>query len=154
MNIGIENTQKINQDLSALLADSYTLFLKLQNFHWNVKGKFFRGLHIMFEEQYNELFNAIDEIAERITSLGYDAPGTFAKFSNLRSLKDNEGVPKAEEMVKELISDHESIVRKARSAIENAEASKDYATVDLLTKRIESHEKTAWMLRSLLEENK
>lgn len=153
VDIGIPKSSRkeIADGLSRLLADSYTLYLKTHQFHWNVTGRHFNSLHQMFMEQYTEIWNAIDDVAERIRSLGFFAPGSYAKFSKLTSIKDSEGVPKAEKMVKELISGHETVARTARSIFPAAEAGNDEATLDLLTQRITIHEKTAWMLRSFLE---
>ena len=148
-----ENDRKmIAEGLSRLLADSYTLYLKTHNFHWNVTGPMFQSLHLMFEGQYNELALAVDLIAERIRALGSPAPGSYAEFSKLSSIKDAVGVPKAKDMIRELVAGHEAVTKTARTLFPNAEKVNDEATADLLTQRIQLHEKTAWMLRSLLEE--
>ena len=153
INIGIENRDraKIAAGLSRLLADSYTLYLQTHNFHWNVTGPMFQTLHVMFETQYTELALAVDLIAERIRSLGYPAPGSYAEFVKLTSIKDAPGVPKAERMIRLLVEGQEAVVRTARSIFPLVEKAGDEATADLLTQRIQLHEKTAWMLRSLLE---
>ena len=153
IDIGIpENKRKvIAQGLSRLLADSYTLYLKTHNYHWNVTGPQFRTLHLMFEEQYTELAQAVDIVAERIRSLGEPAPGSYAQFAELSSVKEETGLPSAEDMVKNLVIGHETVAKTARSVFPSAEEGHDEATLDLLTQRIQLHEKTAWMLRSLLE---
>jgi len=153
INIGIaeENRKQIAQGLSRLLADSYTLYLKTHNFHWNVTGPMFRTLHLMFEEQYNELWTATDAIAERIRSLGSPAPGTYGAFQKLSSIKETDGVPAATDMIKHLVEGHEAVIRTAREVFPIAEKGGDQSTMDMLTQRLEVHEKTAWMLRSLLE---
>ncbi|MDP3719635.1 MAG: Dps family protein [Acidobacteriota bacterium] len=153
INIGIEDRDraKIAAGLSRLLADSYTLYLQTHNFHWNVTGPMFQTLHVMFETQYTELALAVDVIAERIRSLGFPAPGSYAEFVKLTSIKDTTGVPKAEKMVRVLVESQEAVVRTARSLFPMVEKAGDEATADLLTQRIQLHEKTAWMLRSLLE---
>lgn len=153
IDIGIseKNRKEIAKGLSAFLADSYTLYLKTHNFHWNVTGPMFNTLHLMFETQYNELWMAVDLIAERIRSLGYPAPGSYAEFAKLTSIEEADGVPKAEEMIRQLVSGHEAVVKTARKVFPTAEKASDEATCDLLTQRIQLHEKTAWMLRSLLE---
>jgi starvation-inducible DNA-binding protein len=138
--------------LGHLLADTYTLYLKTHNFHWNVTGPMFQTLHLMFETQYNELWLATDLIAERIRSLGYPAPGTYAQFGKLSSIKEPDGVPKAREMIKQLVSGHEAVTKTARAMFPLADKAGDEATADLLTQRIQLHEKTAWMLRALLED--
>jgi starvation-inducible DNA-binding protein len=142
---------KIVEGLSKLLADSYTLYLKTHNFHWNVTGPMFQTLHLMFQAQYTELWNSIDLIAERIRSLDAPAPGTYAQFSKLASIQETVGVPKAQDMIKILLEGHEAVTRTARKAFPAAEKGGDQPTMDLLTQRMEVHEKTAWMLRSLLE---
>jgi starvation-inducible DNA-binding protein len=138
--------------LSKLLADTYTLYLKTHNFHWNVKGPMFQTLHLMFETQYNELALAVDLIAERILALGYPAPGSYVEFGNLTSIKEADGVPKAKDMIRQLLEGQEIVSRTASKAFPAAEAAGDQVTMDLLTQRIQVHEKTAWMLKSLLEE--
>ena len=137
--------------LSRLLADSYTLYLKTHNFHWNVTGPMFQTLHLMFETQYNELALAVDQIAERIRALGYPAPGSYTEYAKLSSIKDAKGVPSATKMIAELVAGQEAVVRTARSIFPLVEKANDEPTADLLTQRMQTHEKTAWMLRSLLE---
>ena len=153
MDIGIksEDRKKIVEGLSALLADSYTLYLMTHNFHWNVTGPQFSTLHLMFETQYNEQWLALDEIAERIRALGHPTPATYKEFVKLASIKEIEGVPNATDMIKYLVAAHEAASRTARKLFPSADAANDEATADLLTKRLETHQKTAWMLRSLLE---
>ena len=153
IDIGIQETDRkaIAEGLSRLLADTYTLYLKTHNFHWNVTGPMFQTLHLMFETQYNELALAVDLIAERIRALGYPAPGTYAEYSKLSSIKEEAGVPKAEDMIRQLVAGQEAVVRTARSVFPTVEKANDEPTADLLTQRMQIHEKTAWMLRSLLE---
>ncbi|WP_111643263.1 Dps family protein [Marinimicrobium alkaliphilum] len=153
IDIGIDKQDReaIAQGLSHLLADSYTLYLKTHNFHWNVTGPMFQTLHLMFEQHYVELADAVDVIAERIRSIGFPAPGTYKQFVALSSIEEEEGVPKATEMVRILVEGHEAVVRTARSIFPTADKASDEATADLLTQRIQLHEKTAWMLRSLLD---
>jgi len=153
IDIGIQETDRkaIAEGLSRLLADTYTLYLKTHNFHWNVTGPMFQTLHLMFETQYNELALAVDLIAERIRALGYPAPGTYAEYSKLSSIKEEAGVPKAEDMIRQLVAGQEAVVRTARSIFPTVEKANDEPTADLLTQRMQIHEKTAWMLRSLLE---
>ncbi len=153
IDIGIKSGDraKIVKGLSALLADSYTLYLMTHNFHWNVKGPLFNSLHLMFMEQYTEQWNALDLIAERIRALGYPAPGTYREFVALASIKEVEGVPQATDMVRHLVAAQEATARTARKLFPVVEAASDEPTADLLTQRLEVHEKTAWMLRSLLE---
>jgi starvation-inducible DNA-binding protein len=153
IDIGIDEKDRneIAAGLGKLLADTYTLYLKTHNFHWNVTGPMFQTLHLMFETQYNELALAVDAIAERIRSLGAPAPGTYAEFVRLSSIKETPGVPKAEEMIRLLVEGQEAVVRTARSLFSVVDKADDEATADLLTQRIQLHEKTAWMLRSLLE---
>lgn len=153
IDIGIseKNRTKVAEGLARLLADSYTLYLKTHKFHWNVTGPMFQTLHLMFETQYTELALAVDSIAERIRALGFYAPGSYAEFVKLASIKETDGVPKAEEMIRLLVDGQEAVVRTARSVFPIAEKAGDEATADLLTQRIQLHEKTAWMLRSLLE---
>ena len=143
---------KIAAGLSGLLADSYTLYLMTHNYHWNVTGPMFNTLHLMFMGQYTEQWNALDLIAERIRALGYPAPGTYREFSKLASIKEIEGVPKAMDMVRHLVSAQEATARTARRLFPLVEKANDQPTADLLTQRLEVHEKTAWMLRSLLDE--
>ncbi|EMJ97438.1 Dps family protein [Leptospira sp. WS58.C1] len=152
-NIGIpeKDREAINQGLQKLLADTYFLYLKTHNYHWNVTGPLFNTLHLMFMTQYTELWNALDLVAERIRSLGYPAPGTYKAFSSLTSLKEEDGVPKAEDMLKNLVDGHEAVIRTARAILPSADSGGDEVTTDLLTQRLEIHEKTAWMLRSMLE---
>lgn len=152
INIGIdENYRKeIAHGLSKFLADSYTLYLKTHKFHWNVTGPMFTTLHTMFEQQYTELWTAVDEIAERIRSLGEPAPGSYSEFNQLTSIKESQGTVAAQDMIKQLLDGHETVARTARSVFPIAEKGSDEATLDLLTGRIQLHEKTAWMLRSLL----
>lgn len=154
VDIGIaeQDREAIAEGLSRLLADTYTLYLKTHNFHWNVKGPMFQTLHVMFEAQYNELALAVDLIAERIRALGYPAPGTYAEFSRLSSISEAPGVPKAEEMIRLLVEGQEAVIRTARSVFPAANRASDEPTADLLTQRMQVHEKTAWMLRSLLED--
>ena len=153
MDTGIKKQDRITiaEGLSHLLADTYTLYLKTHYFHWNVTGPMFNTLHLMFEGQYNELALAVDLIAERIRSLDIYAPGTYSQFAELTSIAEAKGVPKANDMIEELVSGHEAVCRTARSVFPAAEAASDEATADLLTQRLQLHEKTAWMLRSLLE---
>ena len=144
---------KIAAGLSGLLADSYTLYLMTHNYHWNVTGPMFNTLHAMFMAQYTELWNAVDPIAERIRALGQAAPGSYAQFGKLSSLKDAPGTPpKALDMVRVLVEGHEAVARTARAVFPLADKADDQPTADLLTQRLDVHEKTAWMLRSLLEE--
>lgn len=152
IDIGIpeEKRKKIAEGLSRLLADSYTLYIKTHNYHWNVTGPMFQTLHLMFEQQYMELATAVDTVAERIRSLGEYAPGSYAQFKKLATVKEAETVPKAHDMIEDLVHGHETVARTARSIFDIAEDGADEATVDLLTQRIQIHEKTAWMLRSLL----
>ena len=154
VDIGIDEKtrQRIVEGLSRLLADTYTLYLKTHNFHWNVKGPMFQTLHLMFETHYTELAMAVDEVAERIRALGFPAPGTYAEFSRLTAIHETTGVPKATEMVRLLVEGHQIAAKTAREVISFAEGAHDAPTADLLTRRMEVHEKTAWMLRSLLEE--
>ena len=153
MDIGIKEQDRIiiADGLSRLLADTYTLYLKTHYFHWNVTGPMFNTLHLMFEGQYNELALAVDLVAERIRSLDVYAPGTYSQFSKLSSIAEPNGVPKANEMIAELVAGHEAVCRTARSVFPASDAASDEATADLLTQRLQVHEKTAWMLRSLLE---
>ena len=152
IDIGIKEADraKIAQGLARLLADTYTLYLKTHNFHWNVTGPMFQTLHLMFETQYNELALAVDLIAERIRALGYPAPGTYAEFSKLTSIKEPKGVPAAEDMIRELVAGQEAVVKTARSVFPLVDKVNDEPSADLLTQRMQVHEKTAWMLRSLL----
>ena len=154
INIGINegDRAKIVNGLSALLADSFTLYMMTHNFHWNVTGPQFNSLHTMFMDQYTEQWNALDIIAERIRALGHPAPGTFSEFAKLTSVKEVAGVPKANDMVRHLVDAQETTARTARKLFPVVEAANDQPTADLLTQRLEIHEKTAWMLRSLLED--
>lgn len=154
INIGIGEKDRaaIAQGLSRLLADTYTLYLTTHNFHWNVTGPMFQTLHVMFEQHYTELALAVDVVAERIRALGMPAPGTYADFVRLSSIEEVPGVPRAVEMIRLLVNGHEAVVRTARSLFPVVEKAADEASADLLTQRIQLHEKTAWMLRSLLEE--
>ena len=153
IDIGIADKERkaIADGLNHLLADTYTLYLMTHNFHWNVKGPMFNTLHLMFETQYTELALAVDLIAERIRALGMPAPGTYSEFAKLTSIKEVKGQPKAEEMIKHLVHGQESVVKTARSLFPVVEKSSDEPTADLLTQRMQLHEKNAWMLRSLLE---
>jgi starvation-inducible DNA-binding protein len=153
IDIGIEASERerIAAGLSRVLADSYTLYLQTHNFHWNVTGPMFQTLHLMFEAQYGELALAVDLIAERIRALGVHAPGTYRQFAALSSITETDGIPKAQEMIKILVQGHETVARTARQVFLTAEESNDQPTCDLLTQRMQLHEKTAWMLRSLLE---
>jgi starvation-inducible DNA-binding protein len=150
LNTGLSESarQEIADHLSHLLADTYTLYLKTHGYHWNVSGPMFRSLHLMFEEQYMDLRDAADLIAERMLSLGHTAPASYAEYSKLASVSDEPGVPAAMDMVRNLVDGHETVVRTARAAVKAAEAAGDVATADLATARIEVHEKTAWMLRA------
>ncbi|MNL07575.1 DNA protection during starvation protein [compost metagenome] len=153
INIGIEEKDRkaIAHGLSKVLADTYTLYLKTHNFHWNVTGPMFNTLHLMFEGQYTELALATDMLAERIRSLGVFAPGSYAEFGKLTSIKEAKGVPDSDEMINQLVLGHEAVARTARELFPVADKAADEATADLLTQRIQLHEKTAWMLRSLLQ---
>lgn len=152
IDIGINEKDRkaIAQGLSRVLADTYTLYLKTHNFHWNVTGPQFNTLHLMFMAQYTEMWNAVDLVAERIRALGHPAPGSYAAFSKLASIKEADGVPKATEMLKQLVAGHEAVARTMRNVFPSAEAAHDQPTMDLLTQRLQVHEKTAWMLRSML----
>jgi starvation-inducible DNA-binding protein len=153
IDIGIneKEREKIAKGLSKVLADSYTLYLQTHNFHWNVTGPMFNTLHLMFEGQYTELALAVDLIAERIRALGFPAPATYSAYSKLSSIKEIDGVPSADEMVRILVKGQEAVVRTARDIFPLVEKAADEPTADLLTQRMQVHEKTAWMLRSLLE---
>ncbi|MEX2628366.1 MAG: Dps family protein [Tistlia sp.] len=150
LNTGIaaEDRKVIAEGLSKVLADSYTLYLKTHNYHWNVTGPGFPQLHQLFEEQYTGLAAAVDEIAERIRILGFPAPGSYKQFAELKSIEEADGVPSAKQMVEQLAADNEAVARRARSVFPAAESAQDEATVDLLTQRMAAHEKAAWMLRS------
>jgi starvation-inducible DNA-binding protein len=153
IDIGIPEAEraKIAEGLTRVLADTYTLYLKTHNYHWNVTGPMFNTLHTMFEVQYNELWMAVDEIAERIRSLGEYAPGSYAAYAALTSIEEDAGVPKAEAMLANLVKGHEAVARTARAVFPLAEEASDEPTADLLTQRMQASEKTAWMLRSMLE---
>ncbi len=140
----------IQEGLSRLLADTYTLYLKTHNYHWNVTGPHFRSLHLMFEEQYTELAAAVDLIAERLRALGAWAPGSYSEYARLATVKEASGTPTAEEMVADLAADQATVVRTARDVFPHADDAFDEATADLLTQRMQVHEKTAWMLRSII----
>lgn len=152
VDIGIKEDarKEIAEGLSHLLADTYSLYLKTHNFHWNVTGPMFQTLHQMFEEQYTELAGAVDEIAERIRALGFFAPGSYKEFAELSSIPDAEGVISSESMIKESVDGQEAVVRTARKVFTRAEEAGDEVSCDLLTQRMQIHEKTAWMLRSLV----
>ena len=151
--IGDQDTQRVADALSNVLADTFILYLKTHNFHWNVTGPMFGTLHQMFEEQYNELWLAVDAIAERIRSLGFSAPGSYGEFTRLTYLQDAPAATSAREMTAELLRDHETTARTTRSALAVARTAVDAPTEDLLTQRLVAHEKVAWMLRSLLAED-
>jgi len=153
IDIGIpeKDRAKIAQGLSHLLADTYTLYLKTHNFHWNVKGPMFQTLHLMFEAQYTELALAVDLIAERIRALGFAAPGTYKAYVQLSSIKETDGVPEATDMIRLLVEGQEAVARTARKLFPLVDKASDEPSADLLTQRLQVHEKTAWMLRSLLE---
>jgi starvation-inducible DNA-binding protein len=152
IDIGIDEADRkeIAEGLSRLLADTYTLYLKTHNYHWNVTGPMFQTLHLMFETQYNELALAVDAIAERIRSLGAPAPGSYREYAKLSSVPEEDDSPDAEEMIRRLVAGQETVARTARSVFPVVERAHDEATADLLTQRLQVHEKTAWMLRSLL----
>ena len=152
LNIGIntEDRQQIAAGLSKLLADSYSLYLKTHNYHWNVEGPLFNTLHLMFEQHYTELATAVDEIAERIRALGVKAPGSYTAFGKLTNIEEATGDESAEEMIRQLVIGQETVARTAREAIKAAGAASDEPTADLLTQRMQIHEKNAWMLRSML----
>ena len=151
MGLEMEDRHSVAEGLSRLLADSYTLYLKTHNFHWNVTGPLFSTLHLMFQQQYEELATAVDLVAERIRALGQPAPGSFVQFARLASVKEESGVPPAEEMLRQLVEGQQAVVRTARQLFPQAEHSGDQVTMDLLTQRLQVHEKNAWMLRSMLE---
>lgn len=152
INIGLSQEQRksIADGLAKLLADSYTLYLKTHNYHWNVTGPMFQTLHLLFEQQYSELALAVDEIAERIRALDFLAPGSYAEFSKLTKIKEATTTPAANEMITQLVHDQELIIQTARELFPIVEKAQDQATLDLLTRRIQIHEKNAWMLRSHL----
>ncbi|MBS1514652.1 MAG: DNA starvation/stationary phase protection protein [Bacteroidetes bacterium] len=147
----LDTNKKTAEGLSKLLSDTFMLYLKTHNFHWNVRGPMFQTLHLMFETQYTELWTSIDIIAERIRSLDADAPGTFSEFNKLTSIKEEKGIPKATDMIKILIADNERVVKTANEVFPIAEKANDEATQDLLIQRINTHEKTIWMLKAMLE---
>ena len=152
IDIGIDESDRLSiaAELERVLADTFTLYLKTHNYHWNVTGPMFNTLHLMFEQQYNELWAAVDLIAERIRSLGAFAPGSYAQFAVLASITEAHGVPTAEQMLADLVSANEAVARTVRTALAAAETAGDKSTADLLTQRLPIHEKTAWMLRSML----
>ena len=152
IDIGIAESERkaIAEGLSHLLADTYTLYLKTHNFHWNVTGPMFNTLHLMFEQQYTELAQAVDLIAERIRALGFPAPGSYGQYAKLSSIKEEEGVPAANEMIRQLVAGQEAVARTARKVFPTVDKANDEPTGDLLTQRMQVHEKNAWMLRSLL----
>jgi starvation-inducible DNA-binding protein len=154
INIGIseKDRKKIVEGLARMQADTYTLYLKTHNFHWNVTGPMFQTLHLMFQTQYNEIWLAVDVIAERIRALGFPAPGSYKEFAALTEIKDSKGVPSAKEMIRQLVDGQETVVRTARAVFPIAEAAGDQPTADVLTQRMTVHEQNAWMLRSLLED--
>jgi starvation-inducible DNA-binding protein len=146
--IAADDRSEIAEGLSRVLADTYTLYLKTHNYHWNVTGPHFTGLHAMFEVQYRELWAATDEIAERIRALGKYAPGTYAEYGKLTSIQEDNGVPSAEQMLKNLVKGHEQVVKSARDLFKLASDADDEVTADLMVQRMEASEKTAWMLRA------
>lgn len=152
LNTGIneKDRERIAAGLATLLADSYTLYLKTHNYHWNVSGPQFNTLHQMFEQQYTELAAAVDEIAERIRALGVMAPGSYSEFGRLTSIEEGSGDETAEEMIRQMVIGQETVVRTARKVFPSADAANDEPTADLLTQRMQIHEKNAWMLRSML----
>ncbi|MDX2033987.1 MAG: Dps family protein [Blastocatellia bacterium] len=154
IDIGIKekDRREISEGLSRLLADTYTLYLKTHNFHWNVTGPMFQTLHLMFETQYTELALAVDLIAERIRALGFPAPGSYKQFSRLSTIREEDGVPIARDMIRQLVEGQEAVVRTARALLPTVDRVSDEPTADLLTQRMQIHEKNAWMLRSLLAE--
>ena len=149
--IAANDRNDIAEGLSRVLADTYTLYLKTHQYHWNVTGPQFRALHLMFEEQYQELWAATDEIAERIRALGEFAPGTYAEFSKLSSIQEDNSVPNADQMVKNLVKGHETVVKTASDLFSSASEASDEVTADLMVQRMQASEKTAWMLRSMVE---
>jgi starvation-inducible DNA-binding protein len=154
INIGISEKDRkaIAAGLSHVMADTYSLYLKTHNYHWNVTGPMFQTLHLMFEQQYTELWAAVDLIAERIRALGHFAPGTYTALGKLTSIAEDDGVPPAKDMIRNLVKGHEQVATTARKLFATADNASDQPTADLLTQRLEIHEKTAWMLRSLLED--
>ena len=153
IDIGINKNdrEQIADGLSRLLADTYTLYLKTHSFHWNVTGPMFNSLHLMFEAQYTELWGAADVIAERIRSLDFPAPGSYSQFVKLSTVKEESGQPEWKDMVQQLVEGHETVARTARDVFTSADAANDQSSADLVTQRMQEHEKTAWMLRSLLK---
>ena len=153
INIGISAKDRaaISEALSKVLADSFVLYLKTHNYHWNVTGPMFQTLHVMFMDQYTELWNALDEIAERIRSLGFPAPGTSKEFLKLSAIKEAEGVPSADTMIRELINGQEAVTRSCRAALAIANKADDQPSVDIMVQRLQIHEKNAWMMRSLID---
>ena len=152
LDIGIPESDRkeLADGLSRLLADTYMLYLKTHSYHWNVTGPMFRSLHLMFEEEYLDLRDAVDLIAERIRSLGEWAPGSYSEFAKFTSVSDVEGHPEAMDMVRNLVAGHETVIRTAREVVKTAEGAGDVATADVVTQRLDIHEKTAWMLRSVV----
>ena len=148
--IDLEEREAIADGLSRLLADSYTLYLKTHNYHWNVTGPMFNTLHLMFEQQYTELAVAVDEIAERVRALGFPAPGSYSAYAALTDIPEDQHVPSAEQMLQNLVEAQETVVRTARSVFPRVEEANDEPSADLLTQRMQVHEKNAWMLRSML----
>ena len=153
IHIGISAADRasVSAALSHVMADTYSLYLQTHNFHWNVEGPMFNTLHLMFETQYNELWMAVDTIAERIRSLGFHAPGTYTELGRLTSIEEVAGVPAAMDMVSYLVKGHEAVTRTARTAFQAADKAGDESSTDMLTQRLQIHEKTAWMLRSMLK---
>ncbi|NYT83185.1 DNA starvation/stationary phase protection protein [Alcaligenaceae bacterium] len=153
IDIGISDKDRaaVSEELSKMLADSYTLYLMTHNFHWNVTGPLFNTLHAMFMTQYTEQWQALDSIAERIRALGHYAPGTYAEYARLSSISETSSVPNAEQMIQLLVKGNEAVAKTARAALKKADSVDDQPTVDLLTQRLDIHEKNAWMLRSLLQ---
>ena len=152
VDIGINEAHRkeIVASLSKFMADTYSLYLKTHYYHWNVTGPMFQTLHLMFEQHYNEIWAAVDVIAERIRSLGFTAPGTYSEFSRMTSIQEDRKVPSADEMIRALVTGHEVVIKTARGIFPLAEKAQDQSTLDLLTQRMQIHEKTAWMLRSLI----
>ena len=153
IDIGIsdKDRKEVALGLSKLLADTYSLYLKTHSFHWNVEGPMFQTLHVMFMAHYTEMWNALDVIAERIRALGHYAPNGYSDMAKLTTIKESKSVPKANKMIEEAIQGHEAVIKTTRSIFEAAEKAKDQTTMDVLTQRLDIHEKTAWMLRSLLK---
>ncbi len=156
INIGISEKDRkiVCKGLSKLLADSYLLYLKTQNYHWNVTGKMFQPLHTLFEEQYREMAEAVDDIAERIRTLGEFAPGSFTSFLKVTSIREESSIPTAEEMIHNLVQGNEAVVTTARQIVAEANECEDDVTTDLMVERMQIHEKNAWMLRSMIASNK